>query len=830
MSLSLNKLNKKFISGCLFCLFIVTSAAGNASETEPLMALRHDLLSIQACSENLGKAHSMILSLMSALENDYEILGKYNEALYIANEALDLCLNKNGKIHTDTISAMSDLSKLFRQTQQYAKAKEIDEAVCSISKELYEANSLSLQKRADYINNLAEDCVFLNEDYQARSLYEELIALYDKEDIDMPLTKQINAYFAIGENQKTVELCEIMLERLDNQAISFLTKIEEMYIKRILAKAYIKMELYDDALATYMNIIESYEFWRDQDDSLSDNVKKAQFSSIVDVYKECAFLAYKLNYPDMSFQITELCRMRNLVDQFSEESLYQSGLFLDEETQKIAAYEAQLAAYEERIKAAMAEGNIIKFVNIQLEQIDVWNEYRAYKQKLQSRYSQYRRILVSRRHDALKFSKYRRVLPDGARLIEFSLYPEKNLILVYVMHEDNNLTIQSIDIQEDFLTQCQVYHDLLAYPHIDAMRADNKYLWKFSSGKIIISQNRKPPAEGAKIVNSTKEFRTFRQKLSEYLGETLLSPINNSISSSKIWIIVPDGELSNIPFETLHLNGQAAIINFDISYVPSLAVLKLMQDRGIENSQKANRKELFAMGDALYGVKSSQRSNMRETIEDLQNALLNRGSGVRSFNLKKLVWDSLPGTKKEIERVASLFPESKITVYQGRDAAESRLKSLNKNGELIKYKYFLFAAHGLFIPKLPELSSIVLSQGIETNEDGYVTIEKWMTYNLASNLVYLSACESGLGGYYAGEGIIGIPYALCMAGNQDTVMSLWKVADTQTAKFSSAFFEKLYKGILPIEALNKTKREFMINKNTKYSDPSVWSAFLLYGI
>ena len=130
----------------------------------------------------------------------------------------------------------------------------------------------------------------------------------------------------------------------------------------------------------------------------------------------------------------------------------------------------------------------------------------------------------------------------------------------------------------------------------------------------------------------------------------------------------------------------------------------------------------------------------------------------------------------------------------------------------------------------PELNSIVLSQGLRNKDfDGYITVGEWFGYNLNSDLVYLSACETGLGEYQSGEGIIGIPYALTVAGNKDTVMSLWKVDDTVTSKFVPTFFQKLREGKSEVQALNETKREFMKIPNPKFNNPSAWAPFLLYG-
>ena len=70
---------------------------------------------------------------------------------------------------------------------------------------------------------------------------------------------------------------------------------------------------------------------------------------------------------------------------------------------------------------------------------------------------------------------------------------------------------------------------------------------------------------------------------------------------------------------------------------------------------------------------------------------------------------------------------------------------------------------------------------------------------------------------------------MTVAGNKDTVMSLWEVDDAATAEFTSAVFEKLSHGMSESKALNQTKREFLNNPNEKLNNSSVWAAFLLYG-
>ena len=86
-----------------------------------------------------------------------------------------------------------------------------------------------------------------------------------------------------------------------------------------------------------------------------------------------------------------------------------------------------------------------------------------------------------------------------------------------------------------------------------------------------------------------------------------------------------------------------------------------------------------------------------------------------------------------------------------------------------------------------------------------------------------------MGKYQAGEGIVGIPYALTIAGNKNTVMSLWKVYDEATVEFVSTFFKKIRAGKSSFIALNETKRELLKSDNQIYSNPAVWASFLLYG-
>ena len=78
-----------------------------------------------------------------------------------------------------------------------------------------------------------------------------------------------------------------------------------------------------------------------------------------------------------------------------------------------------------------------------------------------------------------------------------------------------------------------------------------------------------------------------------------------------------------------------------------------------------------------------------------------------------------------------------------------------------------------------------------------------------------------------GEGILGIPFALYIAGNVDTIMTLWPIDDDSTAEFVRRFFTKVKNGTPESAALSQTKREFRVDK--KYMNQVYWAPFVSYG-
>lgn len=137
------------------------------------------------------------------------------------------------------------------------------------------------------------------------------------------------------------------------------------------------------------------------------------------------------------------------------------------------------------------------------------------------------------------------------------------------------------------------------------------------------------------------------------------------------------------------------------------------------------------------------------------------------------------------------------------------------------------------MPELPELSAIVLSQFEEEKdgEDGYLRMGEVAELDLAADFVNLSACETGLGKIYRGEGIVGLTQSFLIAGANGLSVSLWQVVDASTAKFMTELYSKVQNsGMEYREALTAVKREFINGDHGgQWRNPYYWSPFVYYG-
>jgi CHAT domain-containing protein len=111
-------------------------------------------------------------------------------------------------------------------------------------------------------------------------------------------------------------------------------------------------------------------------------------------------------------------------------------------------------------------------------------------------------------------------------------------------------------------------------------------------------------------------------------------------------------------------------------------------------------------------------------------------------------------------------------------------------------------------------------------EDGLLTAEDVCAMDLrGTELVVLSACETGLGEYLAGEGVFGLRRAFELAGAGSLVMSLWRVPSAATCEFMKEFYRQIFQGRRRSQALREAQRIM----RRRYPPTLYWGAFVLSG-
>ncbi|MDI1353999.1 MAG: CHAT domain-containing protein [bacterium] len=214
------------------------------------------------------------------------------------------------------------------------------------------------------------------------------------------------------------------------------------------------------------------------------------------------------------------------------------------------------------------------------------------------------------------------------------------------------------------------------------------------------------------------------------------------------------------------------------------------------------------------------------------------------------VIEQLPGTEAEVKNIAKLLTANKVktTALYGDKATEAKVKEVSSPSILH------IATHGYFLADLsqmetnkvlgvditaakenPLLRCGVLLAGCENvfdenfrpphnSENGVLTAYEAMSLDLdKTDLVVLSACETGLGSVKQGEGVYGLQRAFLIAGAQSIIMSLWSVSDDATMQLMTLFYTNYAKTGNKSQAFAQAIKQL----KTKYKEPFYWSAFIM---
>ncbi len=326
------------------------------------------------------------------------------------------------------------------------------------------------------------------------------------------------------------------------------------------------------------------------------------------------------------------------------------------------------------------------------------------------------------------------------------------------------------------------------------------------------------------------------QKLLSAYYQSLIAPVLTKVGAKKKLLIFPDGILNFLPFEALIAPDNSFLIQkFDVRYCQSAEVFKTVNLRNYSTP----RKSFLGMGGALYEDMSESASPLRSpdqlvnlqelADENVFNNKPQREIYAALFGSKKMNY--LPGTLQEIKNLSTIFPDK--DVFYGTDMTENRIKQMSTSGQLKNYKVLHLATHGFAVPEIPELSGIAMCifNKVQGGEDGYLTAPEISNLKLNADLAVLSACETGLGKIYGGEGVSGLTASLLTAGANQALVSLWPVSDEGTMYFMTGLYTLTSKeGKSYDEAASIMKRKFITGEfGPQFRHFNFWAPYVNYG-
>jgi CHAT domain-containing protein len=297
----------------------------------------------------------------------------------------------------------------------------------------------------------------------------------------------------------------------------------------------------------------------------------------------------------------------------------------------------------------------------------------------------------------------------------------------------------------------------------------------------------------AKIAALVESYRTFIEDLrdplrSEFpdarnLSQILLGPVLPILHDGVRLIVVPDGALNSLNFETLPDPADAShylIERAAVAVAPSLdlwaAPRRVQATRGI-----------LLIGDPEPAVEEYPR---------------------------------LPYASREMDLIGRNFAPGQTTLLEGSRAFPAAYRAADP----ARFSSIHFAAHASANRENPLDSALILSL-----RDGVYALSarEVMEIPLYADLVTLSACRGAGAKTYSGEGLVGLSWAFLRAGAKNVVAGLWDVTDASTASLMADFYGQMVQKLPPADALRAAKLR-LIRSSGAGRKPFYWGPFQLY--
>ena len=579
---------------------------------------------------------------------------------------------------------------------------------------------------------------------------------------------QAFTYYRMGEKKKAFECWRKAFVSWENSTeyMEILGNIEDI----------IREGVDDEAF-----MVEMFDFAKKLSERgrLFNSTMKSQISakSLPIFYQAIEFFV-RIGDAGKAFEYSESIKNRNFLDEIGTENALRLDGITREEQEKVKKLISEIEIYRRQIEKYEKE----KVSKAMKKLPELEGELSTLDKKLSKRNPKYGLLRN----------------PSVCSVAEAQKWVGKNAVAIeYVIYQREHALDR---LEKESGSYCIV----ITNKKKQVVQLDSKYDYNAAIKKVY---------DGVSKLSREERFETERNEL----YEKLISPVLPHIKGKKRLVLIPDGNLSVIPFDILRKSDGSKMLGeqFAVSLSPSVSVSIIAKD------VQSKIESVLAFGGAWYDKNLS---------EEEHNAIL---AGGKSYQKRGSGWGDLPGTIKELGALKSdVFSGKNFAEITQKDATEAKVKKLSRNGTLSRHSIVHFACHGYFSKGTnDEPTSILFSEisgkfSENSDEDGYLTIPEAALLNLKAQMVCLSACETGIVDNSVGNGMVGLSRSFMVAGAKRVGVSLWEASDEAAAEFMTKMYKKVLAGMDYAEAYKKTKGEF--RKSENWSHPFYWALYTLY--
>lgn len=539
-----------------------------------------------------------------------------------------------------------------------------------------------------------------------------------------------------------------------------------------------------EALKTYVLAIKTIDGFRHK--ISTDDFKEFFVNDVREMYEnavKACFSAYQYNKTDsileLAFFFIEKSKNQVLMDALHSFDAKKYTKVPDSLIQQDELYKNKIVGLQNRLyqlKNNDAQTSLIE--NCQYEYVKTQQLYSEFIANLENKYPDY------------YYLKYNINVPS---LKETRNFVNKNLFVEYLMGEDFIGIIAGNEKKIIFKQApvAQGFYELLEQ-FINSIANKNIY-------------------ENCYNLTLFKNF-IFQ---SNTLYNILLKPILDEFNNVNQILIIPDHKLCMLPFDILIEN-----IPSDTSSIDYRNLSYVLRNYAIRYEYTAE----LLVGKCSQRNNKSYKNNYIGFAPDYKKCKYNISQTYKKY---LAILRPLGSNKIEVKNSTGLF--------KGKAFLGNYANKINFKNEITCSKIIHIAAHAIINDTNPNLSGIFFSSihnniNDTINEDNVLYLDEIYNLKLNSDLVLLSACETGSGKLLKGEGIISLGRAFKYAGCPNIAMSLWKTNDCSTADIMFSFCKHLKRGERKDVALRNAKLDYLYNhEEIANVHPYYWSAFILIG-